>query len=190
MALSHFPPRGCYPSGRFKLAALQQLLIVFLVQLQLEMMPCNAVDTGYCITDVDIERGQIRLDSSQLEVKELPAIFVGQRLHKFALLSIIHYIYLEPSKQPQSPTIRLCDNTDETDIDCSADNSSDAATTNIASASANYLALGPLAWDLVTLGFMDLSDRTNVTTVVLPWPPCPERAEIINRNIFKLVCKY
>ena len=181
MARSRFPPRGW--------AALQQLLIVLLVQL--EMMPCNAMNTDYCITDVDIERNQIRLGSSSLGAEEIPAIFVGQRWHKFSLLSIIRYIYLEPSDQLQSPPIRVCDDTDETDIDCSADNSSDAVTTNIiASASANYLALGPIAWDLVTLGFMDLSERTNVTTIVLPWPPCPERAEIINRNIFKLVCKY
>lgn len=183
MALSRLPPRGCYPS-----CLLHQLLIVLLL-VQLEpMRPCNALDTDYCIIDVDIERNQIRIDSS-LGVKELPAIFFGQRLHKFSILYIIHYIYLdlEPSEELQSVTIRVCDNTDNTDMECSADNSSNAAITNMASASANYLALGPITWDLVTLGFMDLTERTNVTTIALPLPPCAGRAEIINSNIFKLV---
>ena len=185
MALKLLPPRGCHPS-----CLLHQLLIVLLL-VQLEpMRPCNALDTDYCIIDVDIERNQIRIDSSQLGVKELPAIFSGQRLHKFSILSIIHYIYLdlEPSEELQSVAIRVCDNTDEADVDCSAaDNSSDAAITNIASASTNYVALGPIAWDLLTLGFMDLTERTNVTSIVLPMPSCPGRTEIINSNIFKLV---
>lgn len=170
-------------SGRWTALALQQLLIVIL--LQLEAMPCNGYG-DFCITHVNVENDKIEIEGNST-LQELSAKFVGNRLSKFSLFSVVHYIYLQPSEQPYSLIIRVCDDTDRGDKDCRAYNSSDVATTNIASTSTNYAALGPITWDLLTLGFMDLTERANVSTIFLPLPPCPERDEIVTTSILKLV---
>lgn len=172
-------------SGRWTALALQQLLIVIL--LQLEAVPCNGYG-DFCITHVNVENEKIEIEGNST-LQELSAKFVGDRLSKFSLFSVIHYVYLQPSESEQkySLIIHVCDDTDLGDKDCRPYNSSDVATTNIASTSTNYAALGPVTWDLLTLGFMDLTERANVSTIFLPLPPCPGRAEIVTTSILKLV---
>ena len=177
-------------SGRW--TVLQQLLIVIL--LQLEARPCGGyagVTSDFCITHVDVENDKIEIEGNST-LQELSARFVGDRLQKFSVFSILHYVYLQPAseseqKYSEALIIHVCDDTDDGDEDCRAYNSTDVATTNIASTSTNYAALGPTTWDLLTLGFMDLTERANVSTIFLPLHPCPGRAEIVTTSILKLV---
>ena len=170
-------------SGRW--TALQQLIIVIL--LQLEAMPCNGYG-DFCITHVDVENDKIQIEGNST-LQELSARFVGDRLPKFSVFSILHYVYLQPSESERrySLIIHVCDDTDDGDEDCRAYNSSDVTATNIASTSTNYAALGPTTWDLLTLGFMDVTERANISTIFLPLHPCPGRDEIVTTSILKLV---
>ena len=63
----------------------------------------------------------------------------------------------------------------------------DVAAAYIGSASSLYAALGPAAVDVVTLGALKVAERTNVTSLYLPYPPCPGRETRVHFGIFKQV---
>ena len=199
MALSSSPLRA-----RERPAA-AVLLIAFLF-LQLLVVPCNAQGSGfYCISSVDVANSKVSLrmyynveerNKVSLRVRDfddgVQVKLVGPLFKTFSLLSVVHCAHqnLSDYNRPQSVRIVVCDDQAEDDgnIHCNTrSNSSDPAATYIARVSANYDGLGPMLWDLLTLGSMDVAERTNITTIILPAFPCQGVAERIHTDIFRLV---
>jgi hypothetical protein len=59
--------------------------------------------------------------------------------------------------------------------------------TYVASTARHPAALGPAGWDALTLGAMDAEDRTNITTIFMPFRPCPGLEQRIYSKAFQMV---
>ena len=138
--------------------AAADLLITFLC-LKLLAVPCNAQPV-YCISDVDVANSKVSFYFGNYE-ERVQVKLVGPLFKTFFLLSVVHYSHQNHSEyeRPLPVPIVVCDNQAEDD-GCTHSNSSDPAATYVARVSANYDGLGPMLWDLLTLGSMDVTERT------------------------------
>ena len=183
MALSSSPLRA---RERPAAADLQLVLLIAFLCLQLLVVPCNA-QQFYCISDVDVANNRASFSFGNYEERAQVKL-VGPLFKTFSLLSVVHYVHQNHSEYDRlrPASIVVCDDQAEDDGNTHS-NSSDPAATYIARVSANYDGLGPMLWDLLTLGSMDVAERTNITTIVLPASPCQGMAESIHTDVFRLV---
>ena len=103
---------------------------------------------------------------------------VGDLLSKHSLLYVVRYTVLNTSAlYYRYDELYLNVTNDKANEDRA--NSTVPIATYVASRSAHHAALGPMTWDFLTLGAMDAAERTNVTTIILPAPPCPGSEETV-----------
>ena len=148
-----------------------------------------------CITDIGVENdlakifyhpGGLRAQPTFYEVASCIAgpHFLGGNL----LLSIVHFTNLNRTFVPgERGYVSVYNEVDDNRTTNHLISRDEPSATYIASAGAHYAALGPAAWDLLTLGVMDAEERTNVTSIVLPVPPCQGMEERVYTSAFKLV---
>ena len=174
------------------LTAVLQVAIVLLLTTQ-----CRpTMQQEECIADIDFEKGGLASMSSGPHA-ELPlyedSITIQPGPHfvsKYLQLCVLHYVISNHTAMFGS-YISVYNEMEKGDDNSTANwrppLRDDPAATYLASTSAHYAALGPATWDLLTLGVLDTEERTNVTSIVLPAPPCQGREERIYTATFKLV---
>ena len=69
---------------------------------------------------------------------------------------------------PASSSLRVCDALAE---GCNTTTQTEVSS-YVAASRQHHASLGPAAFDFLTLGAMDASERTNITIISLPAPPC------------------
>ena len=181
------PPSSCC-------CATVQLLVIILQLL----VHCSAEqDLSQCLSDVgpyNYNKGHVvypcyNVDCSfryavgesdgdhVLGQRKMAVTIVGDILSKSSLLYVVHYAVRNASDAPLPGPLLLNVTNDDEHEDCA--NSTVPIATYVASRSAHHAALGPMTWDFLTLGAMDAAERTNVTTIILPAPPCPGSEETV-----------
>ena len=186
-------------------AAIIRLLLVVIVHVLLATL-CNAEPTkDACIQDVDVDSGLARISSyeiSALPPRELQAtlLFPGAAFPENGLVTVLRVHVNSSSGELQrcfrfrmsasyscSLNVPVVNDLDAGDEFNWTSPTADVAASYIGSASSLYAALGPAAVDVVTLGALNAAERTNVTSLYLPYPPCPGRERRVHLGIFKQV---
>ena len=171
------------------LTAVLQVAIV--LQLTTQCRPTMQRD---CIADIDVEKGLAHTSvGSRVELPLLKGSITQAGPHflsKYLQLCVLHYVISNYSGLNTS-YISVYNEMEKGDDNSTANrhlpSRDDAAATYLASASTHYAALGPAAWDLLTLGVLDTEERSNVTLIVLPDSPCQGMEKRVYSAAFKLV---
>ena len=140
-----------------------------------------------CICSVDAARLTLRFsDGSEYTLPKRDRVL----LLKAALLSLVR-IQL-PQKQGDSGSelrISSC-----TDVECDNGTEATFVATVVASRSRAIRMIGPMLYDVLTLGARDAALRTNISYLVLPATPCEGSEKKVYLEMSKLVscrtCRY
>ena len=152
----------------------KELIVIFLCIFYSCLAQCDAQET--CISSVDASNRLVRFgpDGGATDVR------VDRPLMKAALLSIVR-IHLPCNQSQDLDEVRLSEGTGE----CDGNNGS--IVTIVATQNRMFYLLGPLLYDVLTLGAMDVSERTNITDMLLPFAPCEDREDEVYRETVRLV---
>ena len=124
-----------------------------------------------CIADLDSDNMKARIfnPSQNLDYEMTVSLTAKHFLPNFAVLDILQFVVQNNSVLDLS--------IEEVFIslyDAEADTTSSlpVIANYVASTRQHHVSLGPAAWDLLTLGAMDTSNRANRSIISLPAPPC------------------
>ena len=161
---------SCRPAAmhfRMKLA-----VVLFLHVLSFSLAKSD--DDVTCISDVDASKRRIKYNNDAVY-----DVRVDRPLLSAALLSIVR-IHLPCNLSQDLQEARLCE-----DAECDGNNSS--TVTVVAARNRMFHKLGPLLYDVLTLGAMEVSERVNITDMLLPSAPCEDREDEVYRETARLV---
>ena len=160
---------------------------------------CNAnvhrLPSGqYCVGDVDPGEGQVTLfewhDDRRRETQPQPLLFMGpDYFPENVLLSRVRFSFLmSPSYESLHVYVfdELSDENEGWQL-----NDTLPGPSYIASYSSLFPSLGVAVWDVLTLGSIDASERTNISTFLLPVPACPGPNQLrIYSKVVQMVRRY
>jgi len=130
-----------------------------------------------CISGVDASNRHVQFNNNLAY-----PVRVDRPLMKAALLSIVR-IHLPCNQSQDLEEVRLCE-----DAECDGNNGSVVTmVTMVAARNRMFYLLVPLLYDVLTLGAMDVSERTNITDMLLPFTPCEDREDEVYRETVRLV---
>ena len=139
----------------------------------------NQGSVGYPWHNVDCSFRYTIGESDVLDQRKMVVTIVGDILSESSLLYVVRYAVRNASDEPLLGPPLLLVNVSNDDAHEDRANSTVPIATYVASRSAHHAALGPMTWDFLTLGAMDAAERTNVTIIILPAPPCPGSEETV-----------
>lgn len=132
-------------------------------------------DGQYCIGDVDLSQGRVTLfewyGDRLVEHQPQPLLFLGpDYFPEHVLLSCIRFSFLiSPSYESLHMSV-FDELSEEGGLQL---NDTLPGPSYVASYSSLFPSLGVAVWDALTFGSTDASERTNISTFLLPVPACP-----------------
>ena len=129
-----------------------------------------------CIADLDSDNMKARIfnPSQNLDYEMTVSLTAKHFLPNFAVLDILQFVVQNNSVLDLSVKelfISLYD-AERAEEECNHTTSLPVIANYVASTRQHHVSLGPAAWDLLTLGAMDTSNRANRSIISLPAPPC------------------
>ena len=129
-----------------------------------------------CIADLDSDNMKARIfnPSQNLDYEMTVSLTAKHFLPNFAVLDILQFVVQNNSVLDLSvEELFISLNDAEAEEECNHTTSGLPVIANyVASTRQHHVSLGPAAWDLLTLGAMDTSNRANRSIISLPAPPC------------------
>ena len=152
-------------------------ILLLLAALLACSFPVSLQQEDYCVRDVDLDK-EVVFMATQREGRVHPAgryplSFEGPSFFvKPTVLRFVRFHFLNLSGIYGYFTIFAFDDISEEEQP-GRPNDTFSGPTFLASSSQFYTSLGAAAWDVLTLGSTDASDRTNITSILLPFHACP-----------------
>ena len=175
-------PRIVYISASLLMAIMCALFFLLLTATAAlaQEDPTEQPGTPPCIAALDVDDAKARyFQPVGREYYESSLDVLGPNfLRDYSLLIVVQF-----AVQHHHPYIYVCD--------ALADGCNTSTQTQVSSYVAasrqHHASLGPAAFDFLTLGAMDASERTNITIISLPALPCNGLEEKIHGKAFQLV---
>ena len=172
--------------------------VVVLLFLLLEGGRCSEVhrpeEESDCIRDVDPEQGKVwvqhRWSGGRVDEYIRPILVQGPHyLLQSTLLVAVRFSFINDTVpyyiDSDSVSVSVYD--DLSDNSEPPNNTVPCGQTYIASASRYLVSLGTSVWDVLTVGSATATYRTNLTTIVLLYSPCPGQQDRVLSRVFQTV---
>ena len=172
--------------------AVLRLVLLLLVFLHVEVLCSEAI----CIRHVNLDKDEVILSYSAgvgvsaggLEnVVKIPLLVSGPSfLLQSSLIAAVRFAFLkESSLSSRFFSLSVYDDLAENQ---ERENDTLSGSAYVASLGRLFAALGSAATDVLTFGSTSVAARTNLTTIVLPFSPCPDIDQLrIHSKLFQKV---
>ena len=164
-------------------------LFVVLLFLLLEGGRCSVEEESNCIRDVDPEQGKAWVQHRRSgRVKEYirPILVQGPHyLLQSTLFVAVRFSFINDTAWDSFNSVSVSVYDDLSDHSEPPNNTVPCG--YIASASRYLVSLGTSVWDVLTVGSAAATYRTNLTTIVLLYSPCPGQQDRVLSRVFQMV---
>ena len=169
-------------------------VVVPLFLLLLEGGRCSEVhrpeEESNCIRDVDPEQGKVWIQyrrSGRVQEYIRPIVVQGPHyLRRSTLLVAVRFSFINGTAWDSLNSVPVSVYDDLSDTE-PPNNTVPCGETYIASASRYLVSLGTSVWDVLTVGSAAATYRTNLTTIVLLYSPCPGQQDRVLSRVFQMV---